>query len=67
MTAIDYIQSHPAVAFIVGVTHLIGALIINDLALPTLLMQIFQLGAWSVTITVGLITIYGFFKKKKNG
>lgn len=65
MTATEYISNHPVIALVVGVTHIITAEFMNSMELPTILMQIFQLGAWSVTITVGIITIYGFFKNKK--
>lgn len=65
MTFIDYIQHHPIIAFMVGVCHIVIAETLPEAAVPIIIMQFIQIGAWGVTITVGLITIYGFFKTKK--
>lgn len=62
---IDYVSSHPIIAFIVMTIHIGMTVAIYEFQLPTIVMQLFQILAWSVTITVGLITIYKFFKKKK--
>lgn len=67
MSAVEYIQHHPVIGFTVCLCHLVfSKLIITSYQVPAIVMQCFQLGAWCVTITVGLITIYGFFKMRKN-
>lgn len=64
MIFVDYIQHHPLIAFIVGLSHLVLAEALHEAQIPVIYMQLFQIGAWGITIAVGLITIYGFFKKK---
>mgnify|MGYP003438028200 FL=1 len=59
------IESHPAIALSIGVIHIIAAWLIKHMEIPLIFMQIFQIAAWSITITVGVITIYGAFKKWK--
>jgi hypothetical protein len=63
MTFIDYIQHHPVIALAVGLTHLAVAEVLTHSEVPVIIMQSFQIGAWSTTIIVGLITIYGALKK----
>ena len=65
MILIEYIQTHPIIAVIVGVIHIAFAEYLKSIEIPLIVMQFTQLGAWAVTITVGLITIYGFIKRKK--
>lgn len=65
MTIIEYIQHHPKLAFVVGAVHLASTYLISDWEVPTIVMQLFQVGAWSVTITVGMVSLYGTFKKWK--
>lgn len=62
---IDFISTHPAIAFVVMCIHLALTVIIYDLQLPTIVMQIFQLMAFTATITIGLITVWKFIKKEK--
>ena len=66
MSLTEYISHHPIIALTVGTIHIISAHVITHFELPVIVMQIFQLGAWSTTIAVGLITIYGFYKKRKD-
>ena len=40
---------------------------INTFTIPTIVMQCFQLFAWSGSGILGIITIYKFFKNKKHG
>jgi hypothetical protein len=61
---IEFISTHPIIAFIVMSIHLTVSVAIYELQLPIIVMQLFQIGAWSVTIIIGLITMYKFFKKK---
>lgn len=66
MNLIDYISNHPKIAFIVGTSHIAASIWINTVEIPKIVMQSLQCGAWAITITVGLITIYGAFKKWRN-
>lgn len=63
MALIEYIEHHPAIAFCVGIAHIGFARYLNTIEIPIFVMQLFQIGAWSITVLVGLITIYGFIKK----
>lgn len=63
MNIIQYIQDHPVFALIIGGAHLATAEALAVTQVPLIVMQIFQLGAWTITSIVGLITIYGWFKK----
>lgn len=65
MNLAEYISQHPIIAFSVGVVHITAAKIMTLVAIPEIVMQVFQIGAWSTTIAVGAITIYGFLKKRK--
>ncbi len=66
MTFTNYIEHHPAVAFLVGCLHLATIEFIGAFELPVLLMQTLQAGAWTITICVGLISIHGSYKKWRN-
>jgi hypothetical protein len=64
MSILEYIQAHPYVALVVGVVHLLAAEKMQHYPeIPSIVMQVFQVAAWSVTIAVGLISIYGTLKK----
>lgn len=65
MTWIIYIQSHPKIALIVGGIHLFMAEYLNNVQIPEIVMQAFQIGAWTITMAVGLITIHGSWKKRR--
>lgn len=65
MHFIEFIQSHPRIALFVGLTHIIAAETIHKIEVPVVIMQVFQLTAWTVTSVVGLITITGWLKKTK--
>jgi hypothetical protein len=56
MTVTEYISHHPVIAFCVGVVHIAATVALNELSVPLFIMQCFQIGAWSITILVGLIT-----------
>lgn len=58
-----YIAHHPGIALIVGLLHISAAAAMHEFQIPTIIMQCFQVGAWSVTITVGLITILGAVRR----
>jgi hypothetical protein len=63
MSFIEYIQHHPVIALVVGTIHLAVAEVLTHSEVPLIVMQSFQIGAWSTTIIVGLISIYGAVKK----
>lgn len=63
---IEYLQSHPWISLLTGAGHLLFAEALSELQVPTIFMQLAQLGAWSITITVGIITIVGFINKNKS-
>lgn len=63
MNLVDQISHHPKVAFIIGGIHLVASYALKNLEIPNVVMQVFQLGAWCITITVGAISIYGAYKK----
>jgi len=65
MSTTEYISHHPIIALFVGLAHLLGAFVVSTMELPTIVMQLFQIGAWIVTIAVGLITLYSFYNKRK--
>ncbi len=67
MALIDYIEHHPSIAFCVGIVHIGLARFLHSVEIPLIVMQLFQIGAWTITIVVGLITIYGFIKKLHDG
>jgi len=63
MNLVNYIEHHPSIAFVVGAIHLGLAHSLDSLEIPSIVMQVFQIGAWVVTILVGCISIYGSYKK----
>jgi hypothetical protein len=60
------VTSNPITALVVMLSHLSATVVISELNVPLIFMQIFQLVAFTITITVGVITIYKFFKNKNN-
>jgi hypothetical protein len=66
MSSIEYISHHPSVAFCVGLLHLITIEFLGAFQLPLILMQTLQAGAWTITICVGLISMYGSYKRWRN-
>lgn len=63
--AIEFVSTNPAIAFIVMTFHLAISISMYELQLPIIVIQIFQIAACSVTITIGAITLYKFLKAKK--
>lgn len=61
---IEFISTHPLVAFCVMSIHLGISLALYEFQLPIIVMQLFQIFAWVITITVGAITIYNFCRNK---
>lgn len=66
-----FLESHPAISLIITGGHvMLGKMIpgLSDFHLPPILIECLQAGAYTISIIVGGITIYGFIKKffKKN-
>ena len=64
MSATEYIGHHPYVGGIISVAHVVGAaaLQVSHTELPPIVMQLFQIGAWTVAMAAGAFTIYGVWK-----
>jgi len=62
----QYIQSHPVASLLIGAVNIAAAelLPLTNIHVPPLVMELFQLGAWSVAMIVGVVTIYGKLKKR---
>lgn len=65
MSVSGYLSSKPLVALVWGFIHLTFAHALYTWKIPTLIMQILQCGAWATTISVGIITLYGAYKRRK--
>ncbi len=67
MTHHDY-TSNPILNIVVSITlATIGSIIpyIEHLHIPVIIMQLFQIGAWSAAIILMLLALFKEFKKKK--
>lgn len=64
MTSInEYFGHHPYVGALISVTHLAAGIVLGATTeLPTIIMQLFQIGAWSAGIAAGAFTCYGVWK-----
>jgi hypothetical protein len=64
MSASEYIGHHPYVGATLSVFHVAGAFMlqISHTELPPIVMQLFQIGAWSAAIFAGAFTCYGVYK-----
>jgi hypothetical protein len=61
----EYLSTHPKLALFVGAVHIVFSEWVRNAELPKIVMQTLQGGAWCVTIAVGLVTLYGAYKKRK--
>lgn len=57
VTPIEYLSSHPKLSLLACFALQAGAYHVSDFTMPVIIMQIFQIMAWTVTIIVGCITI----------
>lgn len=68
-TPVEFITSHPKFAFMAAIVANLGAFHVNDLSIlfhwqiPLIVMQVFQIGAWTVTIILGMISIHKWANK----
>ena len=60
----EYLGHHPYVGAIVSGVHLFVGVCLGvvNTEIPTIVMQLFQLGAWGAGIAAGLFTCYGVWK-----
>lgn len=54
---VEYIGHHPAIALCVCTIHLIITKTLLSMHVPPIVMECFQIGAWTVTILVGVVTL----------
>lgn len=64
-STMEFLGHHPVIGAIVSGAHVgIGFLLQSPhLELPIIVMQLFQIGAWTVAMLAGSFTIYGVWKK----
>lgn len=64
MSATEYIGHHPYVGATVSIFHVVGAafLQVSHTELPPIVMQLFQVGAWTAAIVAAVFTCYGVWK-----
>lgn len=66
MTSInEYFGHHPLVGMTVSIFHLAAGIVLGLATypeIPVIVMQLFQIGAWSAGITAGVFTCYGVIK-----
>lgn len=69
----EYLGHHPYIGLCISLFHLLTGVVLgitHSPELPTIVMQLFQIGAWSAGIAAGIFTCYGVYrthhgKKKK--
>lgn len=63
-STMDFLGHHPLIgAAITGLNVLAAAIIpTTHMELPVIVMQLFQIGAWSIAMLAGSATIYGVWK-----
>lgn len=63
---VNYLETNPEIGASVSIGHVFIAFFINFIdrgRISPIVMDLFQLGAWSIAMIVGIISIIGFFKK----
>ena len=61
----DYLGHHPYVGAMISVFHLSAGILLgigHTTEIPLVVMQLFQIGAWSAGIAAGIFTCYGVIK-----
>lgn len=60
----NFLGHHPYIGALISVGHLAVGIILGatPLELPPIVMQLFQIGAWSAGIAAGIFTCYGVWK-----
>ena len=58
----QFLGHNPLVGASIVVSNLLLAAEIPHAELPVIVMQLFQIGAWSVAMVAGAFTIYGVWK-----
>ncbi len=61
-----YFGNHPLVGFVIAAVNVAGGTAIKvaqeSAEIPTIVMQLFQIGAWTAGIVAGTMTAYGVWK-----
>ena len=63
---VNLLMDDPKVGGLLSVFHVLLAAIFGEIqhyTIPEVVMQLFQLAAWIVAIFIGLVSIFGYFKK----
>lgn len=58
----DFLGQHPIVGLSITALHIGGAFLLQATHLPPIVMELFQVGAWSVAMLAGSFTVYGVIK-----
>lgn len=60
------LSEHPVIGFVISVSLYVLGLVppLLFVKIPVIVMQLFQLAAWTVAIFVGCITIFEWIKKQ---
>lgn len=68
MSATEYLGHHPYVGATVSIAHIAGAALlqVSDAELPPIVMQLFQIGAWTAAMIAAAFTCYGVWKTHHN-
>lgn len=73
MNTSEYVGQHPLIGALTVAFHITAAALlqVSHVELPVIVMQTFQIGAWTVAMAAGIFTIYGVIKthhgkKKRN-
>ena len=62
ITMMQFLGNNPLVGASIVVSNLLLAAGVPHAELPLIVMQVFQIGAWSVAMLAGAFTIYGVWK-----
>lgn len=69
-TFMQYVQAHPLVGLLLSAGQALGGTLLNQVnppnEIPTIYMQLFQIGAWTSAIIVGAVTTVGAIMKMRN-
>ena len=63
---VNYLETNPEVGASLSIGHVFIAFFIHFIdngRISPIVMDLFQIGAWSIAMVVGVISIIGFFKK----
>lgn len=63
-STMDFLGHHPVIGAVISGAHVGVGLLLqsSQFELPLIVMQLFQIGAWTVAMLAGCATIYGVWK-----